>query len=67
MAYKKFARSKSLVSTCLKWAKKVASSLMGLGMVAELLPISNRDGGATSIEDGPKREYKARYKPLRRK
>ena len=47
--------------------KEGSISLKGLGTVAELLPILNRDGEATSVEDGPKREYKAWYKPLRRK
>ena len=56
-----------MVSTCSKWAKKAAASLTGLGTVAELLPISNRDGEVTSVRDGPKKEYKSQYKPLRRK
>ena len=33
----------------------------------ELLLILNREGGTTSVGDGPEREYKAHYKPLRRK
>ena len=47
--------------------KKAAASLTGSGMVAELLPISNQEVGATSTRDGPKREHKAQHKPVRSK
>ena len=52
---------------CSKWTKKVETLLIGSGTVAELLPISNQEVGATSTGDGLEREYKAEYKPLRRK
>ena len=35
--------------------------------MVELLPISNREVGATLAGDEPEREYKVQYKPLRRK
>ena len=47
--------------------KKTATSPIGLGTVAKLLPISNREVKATSTGDGLEREYKAQYKPIRSK
>ena len=52
---------------CSKRTKKAKTLLTGSGLVVELLPISNREVGATSTGDGLEREYKAEYKTLRRK
>ena len=54
-----------MVSGKLNQVKKVAASLAGSGTVAELLPTSNREVGATSIGVKLEKKYKVQHKFVR--
>lgn len=56
-----------MVLAWLNWVKKATTSLIGLGMVAKLLPTSNQEVRATSTRDRPEKEHKVQHKFIRNK